>query len=232
MGEGNVFTGVCHSVHTCRGSVLEGRGGSALGRRGFVLEGGGLHEGEGLHGGRGLHGLQTTLRHTVNRRSVRILLECILVDGIDLDFRYLYLFGWIYPTNLLHLTSPYIPLINISIPKITNNKYFDIFRQLNSNTSFEDGISCQFSSVRIQPGLQTGIHKGHQSCYIFTFLLVVLQHNIHAYLGFPSERIRVLLHLRFIKPELFAKYWLVHYLAGAFTVFVWSPFASTEKLFK
>ena len=107
MGEGNVFTGICHwgsavgrgvrSALGGKGSALGGRKvclgreGSALGGRGLPWEGG-LHAG-GLQGGRrsswgggGLHGGADPPPHhdrdTVNRRSVRILLECILVMSV------------------------------------------------------------------------------------------------------------------------------------------------------
>ena len=82
MGEGNVFTAVCHSVHKA-GLLWEGvcfGGGSALGgREGWGLclgtGGGGLPCEVGLPGGAdGLHGG----RDTVNWQLVRILLEYIL----------------------------------------------------------------------------------------------------------------------------------------------------------
>ena len=57
MGEGNVFTGACHSVHWGRGYV-RGRG---------VLH----------------IALPEISRDTINRRSVRILLKCILVPEMS-----------------------------------------------------------------------------------------------------------------------------------------------------
>ena len=70
LEQGNVFTLMCHSVHG-RGSVL---GGSTS--RGVCIQGVYL-------GGEGKLGrppeIHEILRDTVNRRAVRILLECFLV---------------------------------------------------------------------------------------------------------------------------------------------------------
>ena len=69
LGQGNIFTPVCHSVHgggesACTGSLYPGK--SAPGRG-------------GLHPGVGKPPPHWILRDTVNERAVRILLECILV---------------------------------------------------------------------------------------------------------------------------------------------------------
>ena len=99
MEEDNVFTGVCHSVQggVCpEGSVSGGgfwcsgvccaRDGEVVGpERGDCVSTGGFVQGGGVQWGGcspgGLHTppLPEIRRNTVNRRSVRILLECILV---------------------------------------------------------------------------------------------------------------------------------------------------------
>ena len=86
LGQGNIFTPVCHSVHG------EGRrawllwGGHAWLLRGdaWLLRGGGGMRGCSqwgcVHGCLGGHAWDTmTHGDTVNERAVRILLECILV---------------------------------------------------------------------------------------------------------------------------------------------------------
>ena len=61
FGQGNIFTGVCDSVHK-EGCLVPGEGSSKFSGWGSSkFSGGGLH------------------RNTVNVRPVRILLECILV---------------------------------------------------------------------------------------------------------------------------------------------------------
>ena len=79
LGQGNVFTPVCHSVH--RGGVYIG--GSCI-REGVCI-GEWICIQEGLHsGGVCMQGVGRPpywmLRDTVNERAVHILLECILVS--------------------------------------------------------------------------------------------------------------------------------------------------------
>ena len=108
LGQGYIFTGVCDSVHRGGGSVAGGGGvrdwgvcmagghawlggacmvGGICGKggmcgRGVCIAGGHAWPG-GMHG-RGCDtcppGQTLRLRHTVNKRTVRILLECILVQ--------------------------------------------------------------------------------------------------------------------------------------------------------
>ena len=66
LGQGNVLTPVCHSVH---------KGGFASG--GICIQGG-LHPGDLYPRGLGRPPPQQILRDTVNKRAVHILLECIL----------------------------------------------------------------------------------------------------------------------------------------------------------
>ena len=71
LGQGNVFKPVCHSVHM---------GCSLLSMHHRSHDQGGLHLGRSASRGVGrppeVHGI---LQDTVNKRAVRILLECILV---------------------------------------------------------------------------------------------------------------------------------------------------------
>ena len=76
LGQDNVFTPACHSVHR----------GQALHSGGWVcIQEGGLHPGAGLHPGRSasrrgwVDPTYLILRDTVNERAVRIVVECILV---------------------------------------------------------------------------------------------------------------------------------------------------------
>ena len=72
MGEGNVFTGVC--LFTGESAFGEG-----VCLEGCLHEEGSAYRGICKEGGKGLHGMGTPCRDMVNRRSVRILLECIIV---------------------------------------------------------------------------------------------------------------------------------------------------------
>ena len=84
LGQGNVFTPVCHSVHR-RGSAFRGDlhpGGSA--------SKGGLHQRLGGGVGRTPHWI---LWDTVNERTVPILLECILVEAILFTC---FIYWWIF----------------------------------------------------------------------------------------------------------------------------------------
>ena len=95
LGQGNVFTPVCHSVHR-RGSAFRGDlhpegglhpGGSAS--IGGSASKGGLHRRLG-GGSRTPHWI---LWDTVNERTVRILLECILVEAILFTC---FIYWWIF----------------------------------------------------------------------------------------------------------------------------------------
>ena len=90
LGQGNVFTDVCLSTggrgSASRGSASVGEGVCIQGGRGSASKRGdvciqrGWARGGGLHQGVGQTPLpQHGLRDTVNKRTVRILLECILV---------------------------------------------------------------------------------------------------------------------------------------------------------
>ena len=70
LGQGNIFTSVCHSFCP-RGSLPPGESASGGGSD----SSGGLHKGGGI----GQTPLSRVLQDTVNKRAVRILLECILV---------------------------------------------------------------------------------------------------------------------------------------------------------
>ena len=87
LGQGNIFTPVCHSVH--RGACVVAPGGACVvapvgGWHAWLLQGGVVALGGvwlllgGMHGcfQGGMRGIR---RDTINERAVRILLECILV---------------------------------------------------------------------------------------------------------------------------------------------------------
>ena len=92
LGQGNVFTSVCHSVHrgrsalgggVCIQGVLHQEGclhsGGAASRGGMHRAGGGVSASSGVGQSPPPHQI---LRETVNEWAARILLECILGFGI------------------------------------------------------------------------------------------------------------------------------------------------------
>ena len=81
LGQGNVFTPVCHSVHGSGGGLSSQHASQVTWPGGYASRGVVCIQGMSASGGSASRGLGTpwALQDTVNKRTVRILLENILV---------------------------------------------------------------------------------------------------------------------------------------------------------